>query len=68
MKDGYVTIDEFVNYYTNMSAFIDDDDYFDSMIRNVWSTGQPFMSRSDGNPRHMDFLKAPAVVSGDNFT
>ena len=34
--DGKVTRDEFVNYYTNISANIDDDDYFELMIRNAW--------------------------------
>jgi len=35
-KDGVVTRDEFVDYYRNCSASIDDDDYFELMIRNAW--------------------------------
>lgn len=35
-KDGIVTIDEFVEYYTGVSASIDLDDYFELMIRNAW--------------------------------
>jgi len=43
-KDGKVSIQEFENYYGNISASIDDDDYFELMIRNAWhisgGTGQ----------------------------
>ncbi|KAF0714371.1 Aste57867_3902 [Aphanomyces stellatus] len=34
--DGIVTFDEFVNYYRNVSASIDDDNYFELMMRNSW--------------------------------
>jgi len=35
-KDGVVTRREFEEYYQNISASIDDDDYFELMIRNAW--------------------------------
>jgi Ca2+-binding EF-hand superfamily protein len=35
-KDGTVTIEEFEEYYKDVSASIDDDDYFELMIRNAW--------------------------------
>lgn len=35
-KDGKVTPDEFIKYYSNVSSSIDDDDYFELMIRNAW--------------------------------
>ena len=35
-KDGKVTRNEFANYYSNVSSSIDDDDYFELMIRNAW--------------------------------
>ena len=35
-KDGKVTPDEFIKYYGNCSSSIDDDDYFELMIRNAW--------------------------------
>mmetsp|Transcript_27942 Transcript_27942/g.64489 ORF Transcript_27942/g.64489 Transcript_27942/m.64489 type:complete len:326 (+) Transcript_27942:71-1048(+) len=35
-SDGKVTVEEFREYYKNVSASIDDDDYFELMIRNAW--------------------------------
>jgi len=35
-KDGKVHPAEFVRYYANVSASIDDDDYFELVIRNAW--------------------------------
>ena len=35
-KDGKVTEGEFINYYTNIGANIDNEDYFELMIRNAW--------------------------------
>lgn len=35
-KDGIVTPDEWLDYYADVSASIDDDDYFELMIRNAW--------------------------------
>lgn len=34
--DGKVTREEFANYYTNLGASIDNEDYFELMIRNAW--------------------------------
>lgn len=35
-KDGRVSRKEFTEYYRNVSASIDNDDYFELMIRNAW--------------------------------
>eukprot|EP01041_Mallomonas_annulata_P005047 gene5047-10112_t len=34
--NGTITLDEFEDYYKDVSASIDDDAYFDAMIRNCW--------------------------------
>jgi Ca2+-binding EF-hand superfamily protein len=36
VKDGMVTRQEFENYYANLGASIDNEDYFELMIRNAW--------------------------------
>ena len=35
-KDGIITPAEFKEYYSDVSAIIDSDDYFDLMMRNAW--------------------------------
>jgi Ca2+-binding EF-hand superfamily protein len=35
-KDGIVTVEEFMDYYKDISASIDGDDYFELVIRNAW--------------------------------
>merc|ERR1712107_859111 len=35
-KDGVVTVEEFEEYYRDVSASIDTDDYFELMMRNAW--------------------------------
>lgn len=36
VKDGLVTMEEFTNYYANISASIESDEHFETMIRNAW--------------------------------
>ena len=36
-NDGRVTLNEFCDYYSNVSASIDDDEYFKLMITNAWN-------------------------------
>jgi Ca2+-binding EF-hand superfamily protein len=35
--DGRVTLDEFIEYYTNISASLDNDEYFAIMMNNSWN-------------------------------
>lgn len=35
-KDGIVTFEEFCDYYQDVSASIDDDEYFEYMIKEAW--------------------------------
>jgi len=34
--DGIITFQEFLEYYRDMSAGMDSDDYFELMVRNAW--------------------------------
>jgi hypothetical protein len=34
--DHVVTLEEFIEYYTNISSSIDNDSYFDLMMSNTW--------------------------------
>ena len=34
--DGNISREEFINYYANLGANIDNEDYFELMIRNAW--------------------------------
>ncbi|OMJ71856.1 hypothetical protein SteCoe_29828 [Stentor coeruleus] len=36
-RDFRVTLDEFMEYYSHVSASIDDDRYFDLMMKNAWN-------------------------------
>jgi Ca2+-binding EF-hand superfamily protein len=36
-RDGNVNFDEFLEYYAHVSASIDDDRYFDLMMKNAWN-------------------------------
>ena len=37
--NGMVTISEFINYYTNIGSCVDNDEYFEVMLRNAWHLG-----------------------------
>lgn len=35
-KDNKVTLEEFENYYADVSASVDHDEYFELMMKNAW--------------------------------
>ena len=39
-KDGVVTREEFLEYYAGVSSTVDDDSYFDLMMRSSWGLPQ----------------------------
>ena len=39
-RDRKITLEEFEEYYNNVSASIDDDKYFELMMTNAWKLGQ----------------------------
>mmetsp|Transcript_12643 Transcript_12643/g.23060 ORF Transcript_12643/g.23060 Transcript_12643/m.23060 type:complete len:2081 (+) Transcript_12643:183-6425(+) len=67
--DGMVTRQEFINYYTNLGANIDDDEYFELMIRNAWHiAGGEGAAASSANKRVLvtDSLGKQSVVELKN--
>jgi len=77
-KDGKVTPSEFIQYYGNVSSSIDNDDYFELMIRNAWhiSGGEGWCANSscrrvlvthkDGR-QTVEEIKNDLGISGDDI-
>lgn len=68
--DGKVTFEEWVSYYTEISASIDDDDYFELMMRNAWHiSGGEGQSANTSNRRvlvtHMDGRQTVEEIKND---
>ena len=38
-SDNVITLEEFLEYYENVSMTIDDDDYFELLLNNAWNMG-----------------------------
>lgn len=53
-NDGKVSKEEWIDYYTDVSASIDEDDYFELMMRNAWHiAGGEGATANTSIPRHL---------------
>lgn len=53
-KDGVVVLEEFFDYYTDLSTGFDRDDHFELMIRNAWHlAGGEGWAENTSIPRHL---------------
>ena len=58
--DKLVTLDEFIEYYNNISCSIDNDAYFDLMITNAWQL------EGTGNPAAMPYAGVSKKIAHVN--
>ena len=57
--DGYVSLEEFIEYYNNISCNIENDSYFDLMISNAWNL-------EGNNPANMPYAGTAKKVAQVN--
>lgn len=56
-KDDIISVDEFVEYYNNISCNIENDQYFDLMITNAWNLD------GGNNPANMPYAGSKKKIA-----
>jgi len=65
VADGIVTEEEFIEYYTSVSASIDNDDYFEQMINSSWNiSGDAATYQKYAKADLIDETRPPTVTRG----
>ena len=65
VADGIVTEEEFLEYYTSVSASIDNDDYFDQMMNSSWNVhGDASQYKTYAKGEMIDETRPPTVTRG----
>ena len=60
-KDDKISLDEFIEYYNNISCNIENDQYFDLMITNAWG-----LEGDSSNPANMPFAGSKKKIQNVN--
>jgi len=63
-KDYKVTREEFHEYYNNVSACIDDDDYFEAMMNNAWNLSDKPVSYQGKKPWAQEIGRQEPIPKG----
>lgn len=72
-RDGKVTYEEWVDYFTDLSASVDEDDYWELMMRNAWHLeGGEGATANTSIPRHLvvgadGSQKVEIMAGSENF-
>lgn len=61
-QPGMITREEFVKYYTNLYASIDDEHYMELILRRVWKLGEVDLGRISSRPSSRHGTKRDAGV------